>query len=35
MYDELVEGTHHVSHGSFIGDPYEQRHNEGVSSQSD
>ena len=27
VYDELVEGTHHVSHGLLVGDPYEQRHN--------
>ena len=27
VYDELVEGTHHVSHGSLVGDPYEQHHN--------
>jgi hypothetical protein len=28
VYDELVEGTHHVSHGLLVGDPSpsEQRH---------
>jgi len=27
VYDKLVEGTRHVSHGPLVGHPYEQRHN--------